>query len=106
MNMAKRREPASSPRTARYCPRDATYWPALVSYKTCPECGTETYGVIGHEPIPRQEAEARANRAAFERHYAAHEARRIAAGQPSPEELGAEQARALIDLDKRATAPE
>jgi hypothetical protein len=101
-----RREPVNSSRTSRYCSACNVYWPATVDYRTCGECGGETYGVIGHEPIARAEAERRVNLAAFERHYAAHEARRISAGEPTPEEKGAEEARTLIDLEKRATAPE
>lgn len=101
--MARRREPAGSTRTSRHCARCGTYWPALVDYTRCPECNVDTYGVIGKEPISRIEAASRVKLVEFERHYVAHCARRHAAGEPTPEEKGAEEARVLIDLERRAT---
>lgn len=95
----------TSSRASRFCARCSTPWPARVKFHTCPECGTETYGLLGREPIPMPEAERRTNEAAFERHYAAHEARRINAGEPTPEELGAEEAQTIIDLDRRLSSP-
>jgi hypothetical protein len=99
--MARRREPANSSRTARYCPSCGTYWPARIRWGHCPEDGTETYGVVGKEPISLSEAESRTNTAEFDRWYFGTWERKRQG--PTPEELGAEQARVVIDLDRRAT---
>lgn len=103
-SLAKGLEPVSimpkqARRTSRYCASCSVYWPPTVEYRRCGECGGETYGVIGMEPIPTPEAESRVKHARFELYYhGTHERNRKG---PTPE-----QAAVLIDLERRATAPD
>lgn len=96
------RHPKQSSMVSRYCSREGTYWPALVEFRTCPECGGETYGVVGIQPISREEAERRVKQAEFDRWYLGTWERERTG--PTPEEKGAEEARIVIDLDRRLEA--
>ncbi len=91
--------------SSRRCALCLTEWPAgsikhkekVYEFKRCPECGEATWSSATGQAIPHAEAVARSLRAAFERFYDARERKRQG---PSPEELGSQEAREIIALER------
>ena len=74
-------------RTCRTC---QTNWP-ISGYGLCPVCRTPTHYAT-ERSIPSGDVERTINALKFERFYEAREAERIRRGDPSPEELGSNDA--------------
>lgn len=79
------------------CSRCSLNWPNQSKFKNCPGCGEETSLLSNETPLPLPEAMSKAKHLAFERLY---DERERARSGPSPEELGREEARVLVDLDR------
>lgn len=79
------------------CSMCGTNWPHHKSFNRCPVCLEKTDTVVRGKPITFTEAKKLANEAEFERYYAEHDRRRKG---PSPEEIGAEEARSIYELDQ------
>jgi hypothetical protein len=75
--------------TAHQCPQCRSLWPT--DYADCVQCGVGCVAV-NERPMTVRQARSRESAILFERFYAEREAARDAAREPSPEELGREQA--------------
>jgi predicted amidophosphoribosyltransferase len=80
----------------RRCSACAANWPTDNRYTTCPTCGEKTDYMGTASAMSRREA----LHLVFEAHYERREQERIRRGDPSPEEIGAAEARELIELER------
>lgn len=85
--------------SARRCSTCNYYWPHTSEYARCPTCGERTDSLADTRPMSRDEAKRIAARAEFDRRYEHREAERLRRGEPTPEELGAAEAREIIRLE-------
>lgn len=85
---------------SRICGKCGVKWP--LGFAQCPTCLKPTKVLIGIKPDRTREEAVYANKSRdFAAFYAEHEQRRIAAGNLAPEELGKQEARRLIDLERQ-----
>ena len=75
--------------TAHQCPTCKSLWPS--DYAECVQCGVKCVAV-NKRPMTVRQARSRESAILFERFYAEREAARDESKEPSPEELGREQA--------------
>jgi hypothetical protein len=85
---------------ARRCSECKVRWPE--TFRRCPHCKRSTTFYANASAIAEDHVDSALKHLRFEEHYATHEAERIARGDPSPEELGAEEARQLLELEAAA----
>lgn len=85
---------------AKVCPDCNVPWPSTVDYKTCPFCLVDTEYQSGRNAISKAKAESEVAHVKFERYYKAWEERREKQGEPSPEALGALEAKEILRLER------
>lgn len=71
-----------------------------VSFVTCPVCGTKTENWPYGKPIEVADARQILQDVLYERACERRDREREARGEPSPEEVGAQEARQLIELER------
>ncbi len=86
--------------SARRCSRCSLNFPHATRWGRCPVCGEKTDSLADARPMSEQEARSVAAHAEHDRHYARREAERRRRGEPTPEELGAAEAREIIALNE------
>jgi hypothetical protein len=74
-------------------------WPPKPDYRKCPVCQEETVTRAKGAAMSMKEARHLARDADFERFYEAREKARVKAGEESPEEIGAREARDILALE-------
>jgi len=82
--------------TARRCSTCTLNWVNSQEYARCPRCEEPTSVIKEEIPMTPGHSRLIAKRCRFERFYEAHEDERERKGAPSPEELGQQQAFALV----------
>ena len=80
--------------SARRCSACAINYPNVLQHETCPGCGAKTDVLT--DASPQEDWKRRA----WEAFYTIHDAARQG---PDPDELGRQEARELIDMDRRLT---
>jgi hypothetical protein len=82
----------------RTCPSCQTNWP-ISGYGLCPVCRTPTrYGT--DRAIPSTDIDRTVKALKFERYYSQRESERVKRGDPSPEELGTQDALKQLKGDR------
>lgn len=85
---------------ARLCDTCNERWPTTTDFKTCPACLVDTIYSRGLKAISKKEALSAVNHIKFSRYYRKWEQKREERGDPSPELLGALDAREAIKLER------
>lgn len=80
---------------ARRCPSCSLEYP--VSYSICVACGIRLKFTYDGKPMSAEKIDRLRRAVSFERFYAERERKRVASGDPSPEELGSQEAKAELD---------
>lgn len=76
---------------SRECGECRSLWPYETDYVDCPQCEVSTR-VVAKRSMTAQQAKFRLRAIEFERGYQERERAREARGEPSPEDIGREQA--------------
>lgn len=84
---------------ARRCSRCALDFPHLSRWSRCPVCGEKTDSLAEVRPMSESEARSVAAHAEFDRLYERREQERRRRGEPTPEDLGAAEAKEIIALE-------
>lgn len=88
--------------SARRCSRCSVNWPDVLAYEVCPGCLDRTDSISNATALAKDEATGLASRVKFDRFYEERERERTARGEPTPDEVGARQARDEIALIEAA----
>lgn len=81
------------------CSDCAVDWPVQVKYRKCPGCGTPTSN-MNTSAMTIKDAERKAAHLRFERFYRVWDEERQRRGEPSPEVIGAEEAREQVRRER------
>jgi hypothetical protein len=81
---------------AYQCPTCHTCWPYSPKYRECVECHTACMTCSVPRPLTHKEAYERVRNLAFIRFCAQRDQKRERLGHPSPEEIGRQEAEAII----------
>lgn len=85
---------------ALVCPDCSENWPTDKAYVTCPACLIDTRYSTGISAMLIREAERKVKGIKFDRYYTNWEEKREKRGDPSPESIGALEAREIARLER------
>ncbi len=86
--------------SALLCDTCQERWPVSKDFATCPACLVDTELQEGMEGMTKDQAESAVKHIKFERWYAKWEDKREKRGDPSPETVGALEAKEILQLEK------
>lgn len=89
---------------AKSCPACKEAWPIEPEYNSCPRCGNATVYRPLADALTEDEAQTKLAHLRFDRYYERRELDRRRRGDPTPEALGAIEAKRIIEQGRREVA--